>query len=277
MRQLILDYLQQINNDMKIAMEKLIDQKNNFRDSGKYRKITNIDNGITKLNVQIKSSQFAINTVENLNFENNTDSIRECLSPYGVFCDRTNFYYNENKLKKYSIEYKMQIIMCEVFNSLQDYFIRSELNELRKLKCRGRSLTCLYSIGLINETIPLYNYEEEKIMEAFYKKYPSVKIITYEPNEKAAKYLFQKLVWNEDKKLGDIIEKWEFCDSIVLTVQPKKLYNSERDGIEVRNAPLENRQVYYINENNQYVRVNAQHPIIIKNRDAIKITKKLIE
>ena len=256
---------------------KLMIEKSNFRDSGKYRKIASINNDIMNISARTKSSQFTLVFMDKLNFESNTDSIREYLSPYGVFCDRVNFYYDEKILSKYSDDHRMQIVMCEIFNSLQDYFVKGELSDKKKLKCRGRSLTCLYSIGVIEEYSPLYNYEEEKIIGAFYKKYPLVKIITYPPNERAAVYLFNKLVWDEDVNLGDIVERWEFCDSLTITIQPKKLYNTERDGIELRNAPLENRIIYYVKSGEEYIRTTAMDPIIIKNRDAIKVTKKLIE
>lgn len=277
MREFTVNYLNKKLNEMSIQHACLMIEKNELRDSGKYRKITSANADIVAISTRIKSSQLIINTVNKLNFENSVDSVRDCLSSYGVFCDRTNFYYDEKILNKYNDEYKIQIIMCEIFNSLQDYFVKGELGDKKKLKCRGRSLTCLYSVGVIKEYSPLYNYEEERIIEAFYKKYPLVKIITYSPNEKAALYLFNKLIWGEDKNLGDVIERWEFFDSLTITIQPKKLYNTERDGIELRNAPLENRIIYYVKNGEEYIRTTAMDPIIIKNRDAIKVTKKLIE
>ena len=277
MREFTVNYLNKKLSEMIIQHACLIAEKNELRDSGKYRKITSANADIVAISTRMKSSQLMIDIVSKLNFENSADSVRDYLSPYGVFCDRVNFYYDEKILNKYNDDHKIQIIMCEIFNSLQDYFVKGELSDKKKLKCRGRSLTCLYSVGVIEEYSPLYNYEEERIIEAFYKKYPLVKIITYPPNEKAAMYLFNKLIWDEDVNLGDIVERWEFCDSLTITIQPKKLYNTERDGIELRNAPLENRIIYYVKSGEEYIRTTAMDPIIIKNRDAIKVTKKLIE
>jgi len=277
MKEFTINYLNKKLSEMIAQYVSLTVEKNELRDSGKYRKITSVNTNIMEILTRTKSSQLVIDIIKKLNFENNADFVRDYLSSYGVFCDRTNFYYDEKILNKYNDDHKMQIIMCEIFNSLQDYFIKGELNDKKKLKCRGRSLTCLHSIGIIEESSPLYNYEEERIIEAFYKKYPLVKIITYPPNEKAAMYLFNKLVWDEDMNLGDIVERWEFCDSLTITIQPKKLYNTERDGIELRNAPLENRIIYYVKSGEEYIRTTAMDPIIIKNRDAIKVTKKLIE
>jgi len=177
MQQKLIDYLIKKKLDMVNQENVLISEKCKLRELGKYRKINNMNESILIFSARIKSLEFLIVFITNLIFKSDTNSISGCLSPYGVFCDRTNFYYEKNILDHYSDDYIIQIIMCEIFNSLQDYFIKSELSDIRKLKYRGRSLILLHHIGLISENISLYDMDE-KIIENFYNKYPSVKIIT---------------------------------------------------------------------------------------------------
>jgi hypothetical protein len=273
----VVNYLNKKKDELKDQSIQVTYERELLKKTGHYRKLSSTQHSINSFDMRIKSSEKIITMLEDMIFSSEYVNVKTLLSPYGVFCDRTTFYYNEKLLCKYNEDHQAQIIMCEFFNSFQNYYVNDNISESMKKKCRGRSLTCLYYIGIIKEYVPVLIYGEEEIVKFFNIDNPSSQIITYEPNCNAAKYLFNKLIWESDIALGVIVERWEQCESLIITIRPYGLGITEVTGIEFSSFIYNDRKIYYLKTESGYRRSSHNNKIILRDSETIEITKKIIE
>lgn len=277
-KDLTLNFLINKEKELRNSLDEIDLIKSSGKNSISSRKWKSMNYKRNNLIQRSYSANYIISHVKKIVFSIDYNGVKNCLSPYGTFSDRNIFYYNWDILGKYSDSHKLQIILCEIFNSLQDYFINHTIDDNLGIKYRGRSLSCLYYINAINEHINLYNYNEQIILEKFNNKHPNNTIITFQPNSDAARYLMDQLVFNNKSDLGLIVEKWELHDSLLLKISPIHLHITECNGIDLMLTPQYNyKNIFYIKEDNKYIRSNFNNSTIRESKKIVGITKKLID
>jgi hypothetical protein len=230
----------------------------------------NNNKGRYNVNNSLYDNQKIIRMIEGINFTTDVNKeIEQCLSPYGTFYDGYEFYIKDFDYYNYSNQQVAQIICCEIFNTLQDYYAKTRFGNGAKEKTRAFTLTLMYHIGLISEqlwyaqSIRNYNY-----IQKINDQYPNNNIISFVPNKKVSNYLINLAVFNDDNnRLGIVNSKESYPNSDVLEVKftPKLFTITKSSGLNIIkrgqsgfSGKLSPYTLYLIKKGNKYKKTTAR-------------------
>jgi hypothetical protein len=240
-RQFVIDYLETIKKQVEKDHEELIAQVMMKRLLDKQDREYRF-NVVSK---KIRDIEFMQRRIIELNFTTEmTPEIEDCLSPFGTFCDRENFYYKEeffNDFFDFTLEQKVQIIVAEICNSMQDYFMDKNADNTSETR-RNITLLMLSHIG-VAEKLPYALSMRNKLCNYFEMIYPDSKTISFGPNDNAAAYLVRKFLVDDKIKLGHIKD-----NSLVV--------KHNKDFVQVKASiyPM----YYHVNESSGYCLLNRE-------------------
>lgn len=147
-----------------------------------------------------ETRKWVMQLIRNLEFERHIpEEFKKYLSPYGTFCDRYTMYYDRENVNQYNKYQIIQIILCELFNSLSDYFTFTEFTELQLKIVKGTSFMAMYHIGVISNKAWYSNGVRRNVVEKYEKKY-NERIMAFKPNQLAGEYLLKKAIYDDPKR-----------------------------------------------------------------------------
>ena len=172
----------------------------------------------------------------------------DCLSPYHTYCNRYQFYYTD-ELLKYSPKQIIEIVLCEFFNSLQNYFIKGKFTGSSEV-FRGISLLMMRSINYIKEEIPYAQSIRAQLMTKIKEKFPKLDIISFGPNYNAAEALFKTMLYDDSEQRIAKIEKLPSKYNIECYYVVPYYYFPRMSGLDITNTSRYEgqTQAYYENE-----------------------------
>lgn len=222
-----------------------------------------------------------VKNLKALNFSNDIQNLQNVLSIYGTFCDRDNMFYDIN-LQNRPIREAALIILCEYLNSLQGYFVGNIKTKKFHL-IASTSLIYMHYIGIATQKFSWYAQNDRKnVYKRFSKKYPDVNYFIFEPNKNAAKYLLDKMLYNDPQQKLGIVEKIETAEIIIFKLYcyvffikqtgPKYYYQGQSRNWQGE-AP---NMLYFIKNNDESLtQVSPLHNKIKENKEFIKICDDL--
>ena len=144
--------------------------------------------------------------IVNINF-NTPPEITDALSPYMTLCTRKKFFCDKFMLGSLEDHEFLQIMMCEIFNCLQDHFY-SPWVASKEYTVQGTTLLMMYHIGIIPEKIGYASRFRSQLYTLYKKDYPTSNTISFGPTKEQSEFLFQDMIYGNNELLGKVTQ---FC------------------------------------------------------------------
>ncbi len=180
----------------ELIINKLIVTRGKFIRNNYYEAIKFNDN---------KKIEKYVNNIDFINYL--PEKFNNMCSIYKTFFDGNKFYY-DYEFKKLNDDKKVTIILNEIFNFIQGYYIYyDKITKKQILNIQNKTLLCMYHIGIINEKVNYALKDRKNLIFTFNKE----KVEILEPNRLASKYLLD-LILNKDNynyNIGSKILKFE--------------------------------------------------------------------
>jgi hypothetical protein len=137
----------------------------------------------------------------------------------------------------------------------------------------------MYHVGMLGGFRPSYAGNSMghrvHVEEEFYKKYPRAKVILFEPNIDAARYLMEQAFFNDEEGIyGVVQETWNVNDVIGIRFSPRCWDISEGLGLTSQNIPRQGEQIY-LTQDHKLLRGTKR--IVKDHKAAVDTVKALTE
>lgn len=228
------------------------------------------------VNTRIDDLQFVYNKLYNMKFEVCEDRL---LVETGAFCDRQTMFY-DNKIIEYTDESLAQVVLCALFNSMQNYFTLIKLTDSRKIITRHISQLMMYHIGMIEEKL-WYGQQYANNYEKLYNKYPDfdMKYKTFMPTQAQSNHMIHKAVFdNKNNVYGEVIADFSTTEAKQITIKIE-YYDIVLTGLKKVTSRLTVATTVYmiINEDGTYTRISGIRKELRSHKETVAVTKELMK